>query len=180
MLSNPAEPAAALLKVRDGLVQHLRGEVRPQHIGEPELGIGRLPGQEVGQTELAAGPDEQVRVRNARRVQVAGQDFFRQILRIDLTSRTVRLPGLDRPDDLVPATVVEANVDLTLLKDTINDFLRQLDKETRIIFVQRYYYMATVKEIAANLHLSDSKVKMTLLRTREKLRVWLQEEGYEI
>ncbi len=75
---------------------------------------------------------------------------------------------------------VEANVDLTLLKDTINDFLRQLDKETRIIFVQRYYYMATVKEIAANLHLSDSKVKMTLLRTREKLRVWLQEEGYEI
>jgi DNA-directed RNA polymerase specialized sigma24 family protein len=40
--------------------------------------------------------------------------------------------------------------------------------------------MATVKEIAANLHLSDSKVKMTLLRTREKLRVWLQEEGYEI
>ncbi|MDO5439203.1 MAG: sigma-70 family RNA polymerase sigma factor [Erysipelotrichaceae bacterium] len=75
---------------------------------------------------------------------------------------------------------VEANVDLTLLKDTINDFLRQLDRETRIIFVQRYYYMATVKEIAANLHLSDSKVKMTLLRTREKLRVWLQEEGYEI
>ncbi|MBR3150361.1 MAG: sigma-70 family RNA polymerase sigma factor [Erysipelotrichaceae bacterium] len=75
---------------------------------------------------------------------------------------------------------VEANVDLTLLKDSINAFLRRLDKETRIIFVRRYYYLATVKEIAAGMHLSDSKVKMTLLRTREKLRVWLQEEGYEI
>ena len=75
---------------------------------------------------------------------------------------------------------VEANVDLSLLKDSINAFLRQLDKETRIIFVRRYYYMVPVKEIASDMRLSESKVKMTLLRTRGKLRIYLQEEGYEI
>ena len=75
---------------------------------------------------------------------------------------------------------VEENVNLSLLKDSINSFLRSQEKETRIIFVQRYWYMASVREIAANLHLSESKVKMSLLRTREKLRLYLLEEGYVI
>src|SRR3972149_1668332 len=38
-------------------------EVRPQRIGEMQLGIGKLPEQKVAHALLAAGADEQVRIR---------------------------------------------------------------------------------------------------------------------
>ena len=52
--------------------------------------------------------------------------------------------------------------------------------EDRKIFVQRYWYMYSVKEIAGNLGLGESKVKMTLLRQREKLKKVLEEEGIPV
>ena len=75
---------------------------------------------------------------------------------------------------------VEETLDLTLLTDAINKFLKRCEKQTRIIFVQRYWYMVPVSRIAAENNISESKVKMTLLRTREKLKEFLQEEGYSI
>ena len=38
------------------------GEVRPQDVGEEQLGVGRLPEQEVTQSLLSTGADEQVHV----------------------------------------------------------------------------------------------------------------------
>ena len=72
---------------------------------------------------------------------------------------------------------VEEEVSASLLRDTINQFLRRLDAENRKIFVQRYWYMLTVKEIAKENHFSESKVKMSLLRTRDRLKEFLIEEG---
>ena len=54
----------------------------------------------------------------------------------------------------------------------------QLDLTVRTVFVQRYWYMMSVKEIAKENRMSDSNVKMTLSRTRDKLKVYLEEEGY--
>ena len=75
---------------------------------------------------------------------------------------------------------VEATVDAYLLSDLINEFLKGLNSETRKIFVRRYWYMSPVKEIADEYGMSESKVKMSLLRTREKLRDYLQKEGYAV
>lgn len=75
---------------------------------------------------------------------------------------------------------VEEQLDLSLLTDTINAFLKRCDKQARIVFVQRYWYMIPVKQIAKENHMSESNVKMTLLRTREKLRDYLEEEGYSV
>ncbi len=74
----------------------------------------------------------------------------------------------------------EEQADLHFLTDTINAFLAHCEKQARIVFVQRYWYMMSVKEIARENKLSESSVKMTLLRTREKLRDHLQQEGYDI
>lgn len=75
---------------------------------------------------------------------------------------------------------VEEQLDLSVLTDTINTFLKRCDKQARIVFVQRYWYMIPVKQIAKENRMSESNVKMTLLRTREKLREYLEEEGYSI
>lgn len=75
---------------------------------------------------------------------------------------------------------VEEQMEYTMLTEPINRFLSTLQEETLKIFVQRYWYMLSVREIADDLHISESKVKMSLLRTREKLKKHLQKEGYEI
>lgn len=62
------------------------------------------------------------------------------------------------------------------LADGLNHFLRGLSKENRILFLQRYWNLMPIKEIAETHGISQSKVKMSLLRTRKKLRQFLETE----
>ncbi len=88
--------------------------------------------------------------------------------------------ALDELSEVIGKESVRQEVDAVLLSDAINTFLGGLNAETRKIFVRRYWYMSSVKEIADAYGISESKTKMTLLRTREKLREYLQEEGFAV
>ena len=68
-------------------------------------------------------------------------------------------------------------VDNVVIKDILDRFLGGLPAETRKIFVRRYWYMSPIKEIADEYGLSESKVTVTLFRTREKLKNVLEKEG---
>ena len=61
-------------------------------------------------------------------------------------------------------------------KEALGRFLGDLPQETRIIFIEHYWMMLSVREIAAEHQMGVSAVKMTLLRTRKKLEVFLREE----
>jgi RNA polymerase sigma-70 factor (ECF subfamily) len=67
-----------------------------------------------------------------------------------------------------------------LLSGKINEWLATLPIEMRNIFVGRYYYMDSVKVIAANYDLSESKVKVTLMRARNDLKSFLEKEGFTV
>ena len=73
---------------------------------------------------------------------------------------------------------MDENINLEMLTGTINVFLDTLSTEARMIFVKRYWQMASVKDIAKEYNISESKVKMTLSRNREKLKTHLLKEGY--
>lgn len=62
----------------------------------------------------------------------------------------------------------------------INAFLKTLSKEKRVIFVRRYSLFEEIPQIAAALGLTDNSVRVTLNRTRNKLKTFLQERGYEL
>ena len=62
----------------------------------------------------------------------------------------------------------------------LNDFLADLPKETRVIFIKRYWYLCPIKEISKDMGIEESKIKMSLSRTREKLKNILRKEGFEI
>ena len=62
----------------------------------------------------------------------------------------------------------------------ISDFLRAESKESRLIFLRRYYYADSVKSIAVRYGISESKVKTRLHRCREKLRKYLMKEGIRV
>lgn len=63
------------------------------------------------------------------------------------------------------------------LKQAINSFLATLDARTRIIFMRRYWYTMSVKDIAHSMHLSASHVNVILHRTRSKFKEYLMKEG---
>ena len=62
----------------------------------------------------------------------------------------------------------------------INQFLEKLKTETRIIFVRRYYYADSVREIARRLDIGESKVKTTLFRVRQELKDYLEAQGVQV
>ena len=81
----------------------------------------------------------------------------------------------ERPE-ILSAFLVNAK----LLGECINRFLEETEKENRIIFVRRYWYMDSIQSIADKCCVSESKVKSALFRTRQKLKTFLQQEGYEV
>ena len=67
-----------------------------------------------------------------------------------------------------------------VLANALNGFLAELQSDDRKIFVQRYWYFCQVNEIAEDLGMSQSKVKMSLLRSSNKLRQLLEKEGVAV
>ena len=68
----------------------------------------------------------------------------------------------------------------TELADFINQFLHSQKQENRMIFIRRYWYHDSIKEICKRYSLSKSKVESILFRTRKRLKEALEEEGYDI
>ncbi len=72
---------------------------------------------------------------------------------------------------------VEAAADEKAVIEVLNDFLKELGVEARKIFIRRYWYLSSVKEIAADFNIGESKVKMSLHRSRNRLKEMLEKEG---
>lgn len=70
----------------------------------------------------------------------------------------------------------EQEMEFKLLAEAIGKFLKTLPDETRNIFVCRYYFMDSIKEIASYCGSSESKIKSTLYRTRNGLKEFLESE----
>ncbi len=72
----------------------------------------------------------------------------------------------------------EKELEVQMLGELLNKFLRSLKPEERRTFIGRYYYMDPLKEVAAYCGMSEGKAKTILFRTRQKLKEYLREEGY--
>ena len=61
-----------------------------------------------------------------------------------------------------------------LLREELNEFLRTLTEEKRVIFVRRYFYAQEVRTVAREIGVSETKVKVVLHRLREELKQRLE------
>ncbi len=87
--------------------------------------------------------------------------------------------ALEELDGCVPSGFdVSRAAELRELGRMIDRFLATLGETERDIFVCRYWFLAPVKEISEKFAIGESKTKMLLLRTRQKLREYLVKEGY--
>ena len=70
--------------------------------------------------------------------------------------------------------------DQTALHQAINGFLSTLPERTRIVFLQRYWYICPIEQIAAETGLSPANVKVILHRTRRSFKEYLEKEEIHI
>lgn len=62
----------------------------------------------------------------------------------------------------------------------ISQFLRTQKEDVRNVFIRKYYFFDSVKEIAERYSFTESKVKNMLFYTRNKLKDYLIKEGFKI
>lgn len=86
--------------------------------------------------------------------------------------------SLDELSNSLSGPSLEAQVEARVLGRAIDAFLDTQSQSTRIIFLRRYWFGDSVKDIAKLLGMNESAVSVRLLRTREKLKDYLTEEGY--
>ena len=78
------------------------------------------------------------------------------------------LSGGDDPADAIDAGII---------RDSINRFLSTLSREDRILFVRRYFYFDSCKELGKLTGRSENAVAARLMRMRNALREILIKEG---
>lgn len=74
------------------------------------------------------------------------------------------------------STNIDTELDEKFLVKAIENFLDTLKKENRVIFLKRYWYCQSIEQIASSMKFSQSKVKTSLFRSREKLKKHLESE----
>ena len=88
---------------------------------------------------------------------------------------TLSLEELD--NELGEGTELAQQIELKELSEYLNRFLSALPTDERKVFLARYWYAASIREIMEKSGYSESKVKSMLLRTRRKLKKALEDEG---
>ena len=86
----------------------------------------------------------------------------------------------DEMQSCIPDGYWERKLEGEEIGHLLNEFLAATPKESRMIFLRRYWYGDTVAEIAKRYSISQSKVKTSLHRTRGKLKEFLEKEGIAV
>lgn len=85
----------------------------------------------------------------------------------------------DELTDCIPAkSDVLQQLETKELTKIIEQFLDSLDQKKRIMFVKRYWFCMSVKDIAAEYSITERNASVTLGRIRKRLRQYLQQEDW--
>lgn len=74
----------------------------------------------------------------------------------------------------------EIQLEAKRLARSISEFLKTEPQNSRIIFLRRYFYLEPTKQIALRLGVSDANVRMSLSRTRKRLKEHLEKEDFTV
>lgn len=89
--------------------------------------------------------------------------------------------ALEELGECIPsADTPERMMEMKELSQHLNSFVKSLPETEQRVFVCRYWYLYSLKNIASQFGFSESKVKSMLSRTRKKLAAYLQKEGISV
>jgi len=89
--------------------------------------------------------------------------------------------SLDELSDCIPGNFnTDAQVDSKELGNKISEFLKEQASENCDIFMKRYFYCYSLKEIADFHQISITSLKSKLHRMRKGLKKYLEKEGFDV
>ena len=88
--------------------------------------------------------------------------------------------SLEELEGCLAGASLQDEIDARLLGRAIDRFLDTLPAQSRILFLRRYWFGDSVKDIAKDRGMSQNAVSVSLSRTREKLRSYLMKEGFSV
>lgn len=89
--------------------------------------------------------------------------------------------SLDEIGDILPVgNSVEEEIDARELARHISDWLRALEKEERILFLRRYWYGQSLKELAHAQNTTANKLAGRMYRLRQNLKDSLEQKGISL
>lgn len=86
--------------------------------------------------------------------------------------------SLEELSGILPGPSFEELMDARELGRAIDAFLDTVSRENRIVFLRRYWFGDSVREIAKAMGLSENTVSVRLSRIRAQLKDYLYKEGF--
>ena len=113
----------------------------------------------------------------ARRISI---DHFRQRTRLKRGGGVYVASLSELEGTFFTGNSIEDTIDMKILGQTINTFLQAQNPQARTAFIGRYFFMDSMADVARYCGMSESKAKSMLHRTRKKLKVYLEKEGFAV
>ncbi len=86
--------------------------------------------------------------------------------------------SLEELSGCIPGTALEETLSARDLGRSIDRFLSTQSRESRVIFLRRYWFGDSIQDIAISLGMKESAVSTRLSRCRKALGSYLCKEGY--
>ena len=86
--------------------------------------------------------------------------------------------ALDELATILPGETMDEVFDARELGRAIDRFLETLDRESRTLFLRRYWFGDSIKDLSKEFHITENTLSVRLYRIRDKLRIALTEEGF--
>ena len=86
--------------------------------------------------------------------------------------------AIDEIKECFPSSaLVEDEIESSDTAKAIDCFLESMDKQSRILFVRRYYYSDSIEDLAGLFRTSKHNISVRLSRIRKNLKKYLIKEG---
>ena len=86
---------------------------------------------------------------------------------------------LEEMQECIPSNVnIETEYEAKELSAAINRFLDTLNQNDRFLFVRRYWYADSVKDLSSMTNAIVNRISVRLFRLRKKLKNTLAKKGY--
>ena len=92
------------------------------------------------------------------------------------SDNSVMLSDLDY--EISDSSSVEEQVSERQLINKINDFIGDLDVESQVLFVRKYFLFEDTKSLSERYDISETNINVKLYRVKGKLKKYLEKEGY--
>ncbi len=85
--------------------------------------------------------------------------------------------SLEEIEETLPDERILPDVNDERIGELINGFLRKEKEVNRNVFLRRYWFFDSIRDISERYSLNENTVKSILFRTRNRLRDYLRKEG---